>query len=83
MGALALPWLPVRSDPRPTAPGNPGGRWLLWIVLVLGIVMLSIPHEKKQPLRVAARADSRIVDRRIMAGIFGKPAQIRNTFGGA
>lgn len=47
IGGLALPLFPARSEPRPTA-AEMRGRWLLLLVLVLGVVMLSIPHEKKQ-----------------------------------
>ncbi len=47
IGALALPFLPSQSDPQPTDQEK-RGRWLMLIVLVLGLVMLSIPHEKKQ-----------------------------------
>lgn len=47
IGGLALPFLPTRSDPPPTD-SERRSRWMFWIVLVLGLVLLTIPHQKKQ-----------------------------------
>ncbi len=47
MAGLAVPFLPTNSDPAPDETEK-RGRWLFWIVLVAGLVLLTIPHQKKQ-----------------------------------
>ena len=47
IAGLALPFLPTQSDPPPT-PRERRGRWMFWIVLVLGLIFLTIPAQKKQ-----------------------------------
>lgn len=47
IAGLALPWLPAHSIPAPSA-AEKRGRWLFWMILVLGLLLLTIPHQKKQ-----------------------------------
>ena len=47
IAGLTVPFLPTNSDPAPDATEK-RGRWLFWIVLVLGLLLLTIPHQKKQ-----------------------------------
>ena len=47
IAGLALPFLPTHSDPPPT-PQERRSRWMFWIVLVLGLILLTIPAQKKQ-----------------------------------
>lgn len=47
IAGLALPFFPSNSDPAPDETEK-RGRWLFWIVLVFGLMLLSIPHQKKQ-----------------------------------
>ena len=46
VAGLLLPFLPARSEPPPSARER-RGRWLMWMVLVGGLVLLSVPSEKK------------------------------------
>jgi 4-amino-4-deoxy-L-arabinose transferase-like glycosyltransferase len=46
IGGLLLPFLPLQSDPQP-APRERRGRWLFWLVLVGGLLLLTVPSEKK------------------------------------
>lgn len=47
IGGVTLPFLPTRSEPQPTD-SERRGRWLFWLVLILGLGLLTIPHQKKQ-----------------------------------
>jgi 4-amino-4-deoxy-L-arabinose transferase-like glycosyltransferase len=47
IAGLALPFLPAQSNPPPTAQER-RGRWMFWIVLVVGLILLTIPAQKKQ-----------------------------------
>jgi 4-amino-4-deoxy-L-arabinose transferase-like glycosyltransferase len=47
IAGLAVPFLPANSDPAPDETEK-RGRWLFWIILVLGLILLTIPHQKKQ-----------------------------------
>ncbi len=47
IAGLALPFLPTQSNPPPT-PQERRSRWMFWIVLVLGLILLTIPAQKKQ-----------------------------------
>ena len=47
IAGLALPFLPTQSSPPPTAQER-RSRWLFWIVLVVGLMLLTIPAQKKQ-----------------------------------
>ncbi len=47
IAGLALPFLPVRSDPPPTE-AERRSRWMFWFILVAGLLLLTIPHQKKQ-----------------------------------
>ncbi|NNM84166.1 MAG: phospholipid carrier-dependent glycosyltransferase [Phycisphaerales bacterium] len=47
IGGLALPFLPVRSDPPPSRQESQA-RWMFWLVLILGLALLTLPHQKKQ-----------------------------------
>lgn len=47
IAGLAVPFLPANSDPAPDDTEK-RGRWLFWIVLVVGLLLLTIPHQKKQ-----------------------------------
>ncbi len=46
IAGLLLPFLKSQSDPQP-APAERRGRILLWLILILGLFMLTIPSEKK------------------------------------
>lgn len=46
IAGLLLPFLPVRSEPQP-ADRERRGRWLMWLVLVGGLLLLTVPSEKK------------------------------------
>ncbi len=47
VAALALPFLPAQSKPLPTEQEK-RTRWLFWLVLLLGLLLLTLPHQKKQ-----------------------------------
>jgi len=47
IAGLTVPFLPTNSDPSPDDMEK-RGRWLFWIVLVVGLLLLTIPHQKKQ-----------------------------------
>ncbi len=47
IAGVALPFLPAQSNPPPTAQER-RGRWMFWIVLVVGLMLLTIPAQKKQ-----------------------------------
>ncbi len=47
IAGLAMPFFPTRSDPAPTDQER-RGRWLFWLILVLGLALLTVPHQKKQ-----------------------------------
>jgi|GEM_PF-2518133 len=47
IAGLALPFLPAQSNPAPTAQER-RTRWMFWIVLVVGLILLTIPAQKKQ-----------------------------------
>jgi 4-amino-4-deoxy-L-arabinose transferase-like glycosyltransferase len=47
VAGLVLPFLPSKSDPSLTEQER-RARWLFWLVLILGLVLLTIPHDKKQ-----------------------------------
>jgi hypothetical protein len=46
VGGLLVPLLPVESNPPPDGVER-RGRWLMWLIVVLGLVLLSLPSEKK------------------------------------
>ncbi len=46
IAALVMPFMPSNSEPQPSEKER-HGRWLFWLVLVVGLVMLSVPSEKK------------------------------------
>ncbi|HVX86609.1 MAG TPA: hypothetical protein VH253_17640, partial [Phycisphaerae bacterium] len=46
IAGLILPFLPSHADP-PPSPRERRGRWLFWLILVLGLLLISIPSEKK------------------------------------
>lgn len=46
IGGLVLPFLPIQSDPSPS-PRESRGRWFFWLALVIGLLLLSVPSEKK------------------------------------
>jgi 4-amino-4-deoxy-L-arabinose transferase-like glycosyltransferase len=46
IGGLLLPFLPSHGEPRP-ADRERRGRWLMWLVLVGGSLLLTVPSEKK------------------------------------
>ena len=46
IAGLALPFLPSHSDPAPS-PRERQGRWLLWMIVLGGLLLLSLPSEKK------------------------------------
>ena len=46
VAGLVMPFLPSTSDPAPAAPEK-RGRWLMWLVVVMGLVILSMASEKK------------------------------------
>ncbi len=47
VAGLLLPFLPSRGDPQPST-SEKRGRLLFWLVLVLGLLLLTLPHQKKQ-----------------------------------
>jgi len=47
IAGLVLPFLPSKSDPAPT-PQERRARWLFWLILVVGLILLTLPHDKKQ-----------------------------------
>ncbi len=46
IAALVMPFLKSSSEPAPSALER-RGRWLFWLTLVVGLLMLSVPSEKK------------------------------------
>ncbi|MGC9260342.1 MAG: glycosyltransferase family 39 protein [Phycisphaerae bacterium] len=47
IAGLALPFLPTQSNPPPTAQER-RSRWMFWMILVVGLILLTIPAQKKQ-----------------------------------
>ncbi len=47
IAGLALPFFPAQSNPPPTEQER-RSRWMFWIVLVVGLILLTIPAQKKQ-----------------------------------
>jgi len=47
IAGLVVPFFPSKSDPAPTEEER-RTRWLFWLVLVLGLILLTLPHDKKQ-----------------------------------
>jgi 4-amino-4-deoxy-L-arabinose transferase-like glycosyltransferase len=46
IAGLVLPFLPSQGAPQPSDRER-RGRWLLWLILILGLALLTVPSEKK------------------------------------